>query len=374
MNQELCPALLRVPLLGLVAASLVLAPEASSQETGAPIPSVIVATVVSKDVTPSFRYVGRAEAVDKVDLRARVEGILEQRNFQEGRFVNKGDLLFVIEKAPYEIVVEEREADLAGAEANRKNARADLARKRELREQNVLSQADLDSAEAAATSSGASVLQAQASLKRAHLDLSYTEIYSPLDGQISRARYSVGNLVGPSSDPLATVSSVDPIYVNIAVSEKQLLEARRQGIDLDRPRVAPHLILADGSEYEHDGHFDYLDPEVSQSTDTILARAVFPNPDQVLVSGQFVSVIVKQKQAVSALVVPQASVQEDQQGFFVLVVNQSDKVEVRRVRVGDQVGTDWVISDGLATAERIIVQGIQKVRPDMVVEPISGEQ
>ena len=184
--------LLQVLVVGLGTVCLTGLSLVGAELGGTEIPSVIVAEVTSKDVTPYFRYVGRAEAVDKVELRARVEGVLEQRQFREGRFVNKGDLLFVIEKAPYEVIVEERKADLAGAEADLKNSQADLARKQELRNQNVLSEAELDGAEANAASSSAKVHQATAALKRAELDLGYTEIYSPISGQISRATYSVG--------------------------------------------------------------------------------------------------------------------------------------------------------------------------------------
>jgi membrane fusion protein (multidrug efflux system) len=167
------------------------------------------------------------------------------------------------------------------------------------------------------------------------------------------------------------VTSVDPIYVTIAISEKRMIDARRQGIDIENPPVAPHLTLSDGSRYEHDGGFDFLDTEVNQSTDTITARAVFPNPDEVLVPGQFVTVVVRQKVTETALVVPQIAVQEDQQGRYALVVNQADEVEVRRITVGDQIDGIWVVEDGLAEGERVIVQGLQKVRPAMTVNPVT---
>ena len=344
-----------------------------AQQSSAPMPSVVVASVKTKDVTPNFSYVGRVEAVDKVDLRARVEGYLAERNFREGRLVKMNDVLFIIDKAPYQVVVEQRQADLAGAQANLKNAQADLVRKQGLREQRVLSQAELDTAVANEAVAQANVLQAQAALKSAELDLSYTDIRSPIDGQISRARYSIGNLISTGSDPLATVTSLDPVYVVIAISEKDLIEARRQGINLENPPVAPYLTLSDGSEYEHSGYFDYLDTAVNQSTDTITARAVFPNSERVLLPGQFVNVIVRQKEAVSALVVPQAAVQRDQQGYFVLVVNQADTVEVRRIEIGDQVDSEWIVHQGLVSDEQVIVQGIQKVRPDMSVKPVRSE-
>ena len=341
--------------------------------TKAPAPGVVVATVVSKDVTPTFSYVGRVEAMDTVELRARVQGFLEKQYFQEGRAVEVGELLFRIEKAPYEVVVQQREADLAAAEANLKNAQADLARKRDLVKKKVISQADLDSAIAAEAVAAANVLTAKAALSSAELDLSYTDIRSPIDGQIGRARYSIGNLVGSNSEPLATVNRVDPVYVTIGVSDKDLLEARREGIDLDKPRVAPFITLSDDSRYPHEGEFDFLGTQVSRSTDTVTARAVFRNPDNLLLPGQFVTVHVRRKDTVSALMVPQVAVQRDQQGYFVLVVNQANKVEVRRIEVGVQVDNNWVVQSGLTLNERVIVQGVQKVRPDMIVAPVQSE-
>jgi membrane fusion protein (multidrug efflux system) len=345
-------------------------PAASAQDDQ--VPSVVVAPVVKQDVTPSFQYAGRVEAFEQVGLRARVEGFLEERKFQEGSEVKAGDLLFVLEKEPYQVVVDERKADLAGAKANLENANSELARKQTLEKKKVVSGSALDTATASQASAEASVQQAEAALRKAELDLSYTEIRSPIDGRISEARYSVGNLVGPSSDPLATVIRLDPVYVTIAVSEKDLIAVRRQGIDLKHPKVAPTLKLSDGSAYDYPGRFDYVDPEVNQSTDTILARAVFNNPNRLLLPGQYVTVIVRVTNPVTALTVPQVSVQKDQQGYFVLVVDRDDKVEMRRIQTGDQLDTAWIVKDGLAEGERVIVQGVQKVQPDMKVKPVSA--
>ncbi|MEM9624818.1 MAG: efflux RND transporter periplasmic adaptor subunit [Pseudomonadota bacterium] len=336
-----------------------------------PAPSVVVAPIESMDVTPSFSFVGRVQAVDRVDLRARVQGYVEERHFREGGEVKAGDLLFTLEKAPYQVVVDQREADLAGAEATLKEATAELARKQDLVGRGVLSAAELDTASAQEATANANVLQAKAALREAELDLSYTDIKSPIDGRIGEARYSVGNLVSTSSEPLATVTSIDPIYITIAISEKRLIDARREGVDIENPPVAPHLTLSDGSRYEHDGNFDFLGTEVNQSTDTVQARAVFPNPERILLPGQFVSVVVRQKETETALVVPQIAVQEDQQGYFALVVNDANQVEIRRIVVGDQVDSVWVLEDGLAEGDQVIVQGLQKVRPEMTVNPVT---
>jgi len=350
---------------------LVVLPVQSFAQDQAPSPSVVVAPIQTQDITPSFSFVGRVEAVDRVDLRARVQGFIEERHFREGGEVEAGDILFTLEKAPYQVVVDQRKADLAGADATLKEMSAELKRKEDLVNRGVLSAAELDTAAANQSTASASVLQAKAALRAAELDLSYTEIESPLQGRIGEAHYSVGSLVDANSEPLATVTSIDPIYVVIAVSEKRLIDTRRQGINLEDPPVAPHLALSDGSRYQHDGRFDFLGTEVSQSTDTVQARAVFPNPDRLLLPGQFVSVVVRQKETETALVVPQIAVQEDQQGYFALAVNQEDKVEIRRLQVGEQVDNAWVVIDGLVEGERVIVQGLQKVRPDMTVNPVT---
>ena len=336
-------------------------------------PSVIVKRVAERDVTPQSEYVGRVEAVETVELRARVEGFLETRGFREGAEIEKGVKLFSIEKAPYEVTVQKRTAELAAARAEAKNLEADFARKSKLVKRGDVAVATLDQARASLTSGRANVLIAEAELRKAKLDLSYTDIMSPIAGKVSQARYDVGSLVGPNSEPLVTITRVDPIYVVIRVSERQLIDTRKRGIDLDNPPVAPSLILGDGSKYPLGGNFDYLAPSVDQSTDTVVARAVFPNPDRVLIPGQFVTVVVRQKLSVSKHVLPQAAIQQDSQGYFVLVIDRENKVELRRVTAGRQIDTDWVIEDGLTSGERVIVQGIQKVRPGMTVNPVEAK-
>ena len=360
----------------LTAALICQAQLASAQDenTKKVVPSVTVDKVVEADVTPAYQFVGRVEAIDTVELRARIEGIIVERNFIEGRIVNAGQKLFVIEKEPYEVVVDQREAEVVRAEAEVERTKADFTRKDSLRDKDVVSEAVLDRALADLKKSEADVLKAKAELRSARLDLGYTEITAPITGRVNEARYSVGNLVNPSSQPLATVTSVNPIYVKIPISEKQLIDARRDGLDLENPPVAPTIILADGSEYGQEGKFDYLAPNVDRSTDTVLARAVFPNPKEVLLPGQFVTVVVRPKQIEKALVVPQAAVQKDREGSFVLVVDRENKIEVRRITLGRQSGRQWVVEHGLASGELVVVEGLQKVKPDMTVNPVPAEK
>ncbi len=358
-------SIFKLPMLMLFAA----APTTSWAQEAPPPPSVVVQAVVEKDVTPEFRYVGRVSAVDTVSIRARITGTLESRDFVEGEVVEKGQLLFAIERPPYEVIVDQKKADLASAEATLTAANADFERKEKLQGRAVVSVAALDQSRAAMLSGEADVLKAKASLRAAELDLSYTRVTSPITGKISTANYSVGNLVSSSSDPLATVTSVDPVYVVIGVSEKDMIDVRKRGVDLKNPPVAPTLRLSDGSTYEQPGKFNYLSPDVDKSTDTVVARAKFSNPDGVLLPGQFVTVIIRPKKTERSIVVPQIAVQRDSEGYFVLVIDRENKVEVRRIQAERQIESDWVISNGLATGELIIIDGIQKVRPSMVVKP-----
>lgn len=336
----------------------------------APLPAVTVQTVAETELTPSFRLVGRVEATARVDLTARVSGLLQERLFQEGRPVKKGDVLFNIERESYDIQVAQAKADLASARASLKNAQASLSRSQRLRKSNAIPKAELDSAVAARDQAKAQVMKAEALLRNAQLNLSYTTISSPIDGHIGKANLSIGNLVGPNTGALATVVSMDPIYVSLAVSEKLMIEARRQGIRLEAPPVAPSLTLADGSEYAHAGEFNFVSPEVDQNTDTITVRATFPNPDGVLLPGEFVSVSVKHKNPTPVIAIPQAAIQKDREGYFVLAVDRENQVSIRRVNVGEQNNGLWIVSTGLMVGDRIVTEGIQKARPGSTVNAV----
>jgi len=338
----------------------------------APTPSVIIQTVAKQDVTASFKLVGRVEAQNKVDIRARVSGFLTKRTFQEGFNVEAGQLLFEIEPDVYQLQVQQAEAELASAKANLSQADADLKRQQNLQKRGVASQADLDKSKATQLVAKANVLKAQVQLKKAQLDLSYTKIYSPIAGKVAREKYSVGNLLSSSSEVLTTVTSMDPIYVTLAVSEKSMLEARRRGIDLKNPPVAPTIKLSDGSLYSEQGRFDYVDTSVNTSTDTILVRAEFANSQGVLLPGELVQVVVTNKQKVMRVTVKQSAVQKDKQGYFVLAIDDENKVNVKRITVGQQIDGQWEVLSGLDEGEKIIVEGLQKVRAGSAVSPVEG--
>ncbi|WP_240770678.1 efflux RND transporter periplasmic adaptor subunit [Neptunomonas sp. XY-337] len=334
-----------------------------------PAPAVVVDQVKRVEVSSGFQTVGRVEATERVDILARVSGFLEKQSFVEGSDVTQGSELFLIEKDSYQIALQQAQAQLAGAQATQKNARTELTRAQALKKRNAVSQAQLDQKAAEYDQAKASVLQAQAGVKRAQLDLSYTQVTSPIAGRIGKANFSTGNLVTPSSGVLATVVNLDPIYVEISVSEKLLIDARRQGINTENPPFAPRLILADGSQYEHLGEFNFVDPEVDPNTDTIGVRATFPNPAHVLLPGQFVTVKIETKQPQFALTVPQSAVQKDREGFFVLAVDRNNIAQIRRVDVGEQFEGLWAIKSGLDQGDRVIVEGLQKAKPGKPVTP-----
>jgi membrane fusion protein, multidrug efflux system len=282
--------------------------------------------------------------------------------FDEGSDVKAGDLLFVIEKAPYEAVVAQRQAELASAEANKANTAAQLARGEELVKNDNIPRSEVDLRRADDLMAAAGIQEAQAALERAQINLSYTDIHAPIDGRISRAAVSIGNLVGPDSGVLATIVSQDPIYVTFPVTQRELLTHRGES---GEPVVK--VTLPDGTLYKHVGKPNFLDVQVDPGTDTLTVRAELPNPDRTLVDGQFVGVRVERGEPEQVLAVPQAALQVDQAGPYVLVVGGDDKVEARRVTLGAAEGDRAVVRDGLKEGERVIVEGVQKVRPGMAV-------
>jgi membrane fusion protein, multidrug efflux system len=347
------------------------AQEDAAAPAATPPPAVSVVEATLQPFTPSAVFNGRIEAVDEVILRARVSGFLEERNFVEGQDVEQGALLFRIEKAPYEAEVARLEAAVAQAEAEVELARLEETRQSELVARQATAQARLDEARARLGSTRGVLMQQQAALRRAELDLSYTDISAPIAGRIGRAQYSVGNFVGPESGALALIVSQDPIYVTFPVSSRQLLEvregARARGID---PRaVTIRLRLPDDSIYEHPGTLNFVDVQVDPTTDTVTIRGEMPNPDRKLIDNQLVGVIVEEAEPETGLMIPQSALLVDQGGPYVLTIDEENVVTRSPITSGGSQGTAMIVESGLQPGQRVIVEGLQKVRPGIAVEP-----
>jgi membrane fusion protein (multidrug efflux system) len=341
---------------------------AAAQSTPPP-PSVSVTPVVSRQITETSDYIGRVAAIDKVDLVARVPGFIEQRNFTEGQLVKKGDLLFRIEQATYKAAVEQARATLAKAKASEVNTKLQFERGKELLRNSNIPQATVDQREADQAAAQAGVMEAQAALDQAEINLGYTEIRSPIDGRIGLVTFTEGNLVQPSSGRLATIVRQDPLYVLFQASERDVLEFKQRILESRGAsgQVTIRIKLPNGRIYPHPGVNDFLDVQVDPSTDTVTVRAQLPNPERLLIPGGIVSVAVERSEPQSALTVPQSAVLIDQAGRYVLVVDAAKKVEQRRITAGAERGRDIVVTDGLKEGELVIVEGIQKVRPGQVV-------
>jgi len=354
--------------------------EQKSVEQGTP--AVIVAQVVKEAITKSSDFVGKTEAIEQVELRARVEGFLEKQSFISGGDVKAGDILFLIEKPPYQVEVDREKAGVAKAEADLALAKVSLLRMEELKKKQTVSQSELDKAIADEKAALAFVEAAKAELAKAQLNLDYTNIVAPISGKIDRAAYDVGNLVGPSSGVMATINKMDPIYVNFSLSEVDFMEFKRFKIEQEKSQkqldvdslFTPFIILPDGSEYPHEGNINFVDNKIDQATGTILLRCDFPNPDKLLLPGQFVRVLVKLKKDKMAIVVPQVAVISQQAGHSVLVVDSQGIVASRRITLGEKHGVKWVVKNGLEEGEWVITEGIQKVRPGIRVDATRNAQ
>jgi membrane fusion protein (multidrug efflux system) len=360
----------------ILTAALVSATSAAQAQPAAgpgapPAPSVIVETAAMQDVADRQSFTGRIQAIDKVTIRARVEGFIKQRGFEEGAEVKKDQLLFALEQEPYEAAVARAGANLASAKAAAQLAQATVDRVAPLAERGNASQAALDEARAGLSQAEAAVRAQEANLTKARLDLGYATMLSPMDGRTGRANFSIGEFVGPASNPLVTVVRQDPMYVAFPVPQRTLLQVRRDGIGADSVTVS--LRLPDGSTYEHEGVIKFTEVEGNPGTDTVTVRATVPNPDGYLVDQQLINVTVMAKQADPRLLISQSGVLLDQQGAYVLAVTPENKVEARRVSLGEQRGANIIVLDGLSAGDRIIVSGHQKARPGATVDAHEAE-
>lgn len=334
-----------------------------------PPPAVLVATAELRAIAAASEFVGRVKAADRVDLRARVTGFLGPRLFQDGDHVAEGQVLFRLDPAPFEAIVQQRQAAVQSAEATLQLADMQAQRGRELIRSNSIPQSQLDEREATLTRARADLALAQAALREAGINLSYTQITSPIPGRIGEASASPGNLVGPSSGVLAAVVREDPIQVTFPVTQRQLLDVRRDTGTLDLESLIASLRLADGSRYAQQGRIDFVGVQADAKTDSIPMRALFPNPQEILADGMSVRVIIEPAKPEQALVIPQAALLQDQSGSYVFVVEPDRKAGIRRVKTVTQRDGTAVVLEGLQAGQPVIVQGQARVRPGILVAP-----
>lgn len=345
---------------------------AAQAQQGLPPPAVLVQPAEMKPLAAQTEFIGRAAAVDKVDLQARVKGFLGPRKFTDGDAVKEGQILFTIERAPYQAAVDQKVAQRDAAKAALDNAEIQLKRAAELLRTNTGTQATYDTRLSDQLQAKAQLENAEAALRDAEIQLSYTEIKSPITGRVGKAALSPGNIVGPDSGVLATVVSEQPMRVLFPITQRELMEARKDG---DTAATAPLLVqlrLADGSIYKEKGKLDFIDVTVDSKTDGQLVRAVFANADRALTDGQTLRVVIERQQAPSVVAVPQAAIAIDQSGAYLFVVNDKNQAEQRRVKTGISRDGLLAIDEGLKEGEKVIIQGQQRVRPGMTVAPTAA--
>ncbi|MEA1922286.1 MAG: efflux RND transporter periplasmic adaptor subunit [Pseudomonadota bacterium] len=342
-----------------------------------PPPLVKVTAIIEQEINPPAEYVGHVEAIQSVVLQARVKGFLEQVNFKEGSNVEIGDLLYVIEQAPYQARVAADQAGVAQAQATLTKTSQYLKRVRNVRSGGI-SASDLDTAVAEELQAKARLLEAQAALKLSELDLEYTKIRAPISGRIGRTALTRGNLCEPNSGPLARIVQLNPIRVLYSISENDLTAIQailKDASDNKKIRsLVPQIKLLNDKVLEDSGQIDFIDNVVDRETGTIAVRAVFDNANGLLLPGQYVTVMIRQSQGEKLPVIPQAAVLQDREGRYVLVVDQQNQVVKQRITTGSLVsGNRWAVTSGLKVGELVITQGLQKVKPGQTVKTTQDE-
>jgi RND family efflux transporter MFP subunit len=367
------PARYRIPIIALTLVLLT----ACEQNTFVPPPppKVEVAVPVQRAVTTYFDATGNTAAIKSVDLVARVQGFLQSIDYQDGTFVKEGTTLFTIEPETYKLKLEQAQAAEAGAQASLKQAEADFRRQSDLVARQAVSQATLDNSTSTRDNAQANLQQAQVNTRIAALNYSYTNVTAPFDGVVSAHLVSIGNLVGAGSPTqLATIVQLDPIYVNFNVNEQDVLrireDARKRGMTANELRQLPIEVgLQTDTGFPHKGKLDYVSPSLNQSTGTLAARGVLPNPDRVLLPGFFVRIRVPFDEQKDALLIPDTALGADQAGRYVLVVNADNVVEQRKVQIGLLDGGLRVIESGLKGDDKVVVAGLLRAIPGQKVDP-----
>jgi len=346
------------------------------QEKAAPVapppPDVLVTDVVQKDVPIYTEWVGTTDGNINAQIRARIRGYLQTRNYTEGTMVRTGDLLFVIDPRPYQAALDQAKGELGRAEASLTKAQQDVTRYTPLAAEGAISQQELDNAVQAQRAGKAAVAAARATVEKAQLDLDWTQLKSPIDGIAGISIAQIGDLVSENT-VLTTVSQVDPIKVSVPISEQEYLRFA-PAIQLDGSGQRPtkptlELILADGSVHRERGTASVVNRQVDIKTGTMMIVTLFPNPGSLLRPGQYAKVRAPVDTRVGALLVPQRAVQEMQGTYQVAVVGADNKVAMRTVKAGPRVGNMWVIDEGIKPGERVVVEGLQKVRDGVTVTP-----
>lgn len=336
------------------------------------LPSVTVASAALSDLRPTFSFTGRLRAMQRVDIRPRVSGVLEEIKFKEGADVTAGELLYKIEDDAYRAAVDEIRGSIAAATADMELAEIEVGRQRQLVQRQAAAQSQLDIAEANLGKVRGQLKRLEAQLRRAELQLSYTNITAPFAGITGLTRVDVGAFVEPGTGALTTLTRLDPMTVEFPVATADLLRYRRQSESGNS--IAVELELPDGTTYPKRGTINFIDAQVSPGTDTVLVRAVFDNPDRKLLDSALVRVNLKEDRPQLVLSIPQRAIQRDQGGSFVMLVDPQGVVSVRRVQVARSTQGRSVISEGLKEGELVITDGIHKVRPGARVDAVKAEE
>jgi membrane fusion protein, multidrug efflux system len=356
MRQALCTAFL----------CLALAHSAIAQQQQPPLVPVGVVKAERKPIAQTGDFVGRVEAISRVEIRARITGFLEEVVFKEGDLIKEGTPLYRIEKGLFLAQVEQAEAALERSKAAKILSAVQLSRAEQLAEKQAGSLAARDQARSDDQQAHGAVIADEANLATARINLGYTDIVSPITGKVGRTNLTKGNVVSPSSGPLTVIVSQDPMYVSFPVSQREFLRVQAQGQQVDISGIKARVHFADGRAYQHEGRINFVDVQVDRSTDTILVRATFPNPDGALVDGQFVRVDVESGKPEEKVVIPQAALIADQEGVYVFAV-EDGKALVKRIKPGGESSTGVVVDEGLKGGELIAVDGLSLLRPGITV-------